>query len=137
MNEREIRELDKSLEIAQLIRASEAGYARDHRTGPTLGHDADLVRLEAFTLGLLDALSKRLSFRNCRLALMVYLHKLVENGPGESVRIKFGEMIQLADKQHLARYINGGRYHIERVLMGESPDVGRFARLLSEERDGY
>jgi hypothetical protein len=137
MNDGNITEIDKALEIALTIRGSESGYARDHRSGPVFGYAADNRRLDAFTLGLLDALAARISTRHDWLPLLAYLHQLNENGPGEVSRNAYRQMCKLKAVPGLARYVAGGRHHIRRVMAGETPDVGRFARLLSEENDGF
>ena len=137
MNDTIIQEIDKSLEIAELIRASESGYARDFRSGSAFGQEADRRRLDAFTLGVLDALAKRIGSRQDWLGILVYQHKLLELGPGERTRSAYREMCELASKIEFARYVGGGRYHALRVLSGIEPDVGRFARLMSEELAGF
>jgi hypothetical protein len=133
MTESEIEELDKSIEIAVLIRASEAGYARDYRKGVAFGHAADRRRLDAFTLGLLDALAHRIGVRHETIRLLAYINTLLEHGPGQIARNSFREFMALATTPVLARYIAGGRHHILRVLSGNQPQVGRFAELLAEE----
>jgi hypothetical protein len=133
MTEIDIDEIDKSLEIAALIRASEAGYARDYRSGAAFGPEGDQRRLDAFTFGLLDALAHRLGSRHDTLRLLTYLHSLMERGPGQGARRFFRQMCALGNVPIMARYVAGGRYHIVRVLAGNPPGIGRFARLLSEE----
>lgn len=137
MNDIDITEIDKSLEIVVLVRAGEAGYMRDRRSGPVFGYAGDLQRLDAFTLGLLDGLAARLGTRHDWLPLLVYLYQLNENGPGEVARRSHWQMCNLKEAHELARYVAGGRHHIRRALADDQPDVGRFARLLTEERDGY
>jgi hypothetical protein len=78
----DIDELDRSLEAALLLRASEAGFARDYRSGAAFGQQEDRLRLEAFSLGLLDALAQRMGDRHRSLKLLAYMHALVEHGPG-------------------------------------------------------
>jgi hypothetical protein len=133
VTEAEIEELDKSVEIAALIRASEAGYARDYRKGVAFGHAADRRRLDAFTLGLLDALAHRIGVRHETIKLLAYVHTLLEHGPGQIARTSFREFMALGTTPVLARYVAGGRHHILRVLSGNPPQVGRFAELLTEE----
>jgi hypothetical protein len=133
MTETELEELDKSLEIAALIRASEAGFARDYRKGVAFGHAADRRRLDAFTLGLLDALAHRIGVRHETVRLMSYIHAILEHGPGQIARNSFREFVSLGTTPALARYLAGGRHHILRVLSGNPPKVGRFAELLTEE----
>lgn len=133
MTEAEIEELDKAIEIAMLIRASEAGYARDYRKGVAFGHAADRRRLDAFTLGLLDALAHRIGVRHETVLLLAYVHSLLEHGPGQTARNFFREFLALGKTPVLARYVAGGRHHILRVLSGNPPRAGRFAELLAEE----
>jgi hypothetical protein len=129
----DIDELDKSLEIAVLIRSSEAGYVRDYLRGYAIARDDELRRLDAFTLGLLDALAHRLGARHDTLRLLAYLFALLEHGPGRPARKAFREMFALGSAPGFARYFASGRHHVIQVLQGSPPDVGRFASLLSEE----
>jgi hypothetical protein len=131
----DIDELDKSLEIAVLIRASESGYVRDYLKGAAIARDDELRRLDAFTLGLLDALAHRLGSRHDTLRLLAYLHALLEHGPGRPARKAFREMFALGSTPKFARYFASGRHHVVKVLQGSTPEAGRFAALLAEEFD--
>jgi hypothetical protein len=129
----DIDKTDQSLEITELLRASEAGYARDYRQGAAFGTEGDTRRLDAFTLGMLDALAHRMVSPADALKLLVYLHKLLARGPGQLARNASRQMLALDGIPTLKRYVAGGRYHAIRALTGRSHDVGRFARLLAEE----
>lgn len=129
----DVDEIDQSLEIALLIRAGEIGFARDYRTGNAFGSDGDRYRIDAFTLGLLDALAQRLGQHPESLRLLIYLLKLIEHGPGKAARQSLREMYALGDVAGFARYVSGGRRHVLRTLAGRSPAVGQFAELLADE----
>jgi hypothetical protein len=129
----DVDELDKSLEIAVLIRAREAGYVRDYAPGAAIGREDELRRLDAFTLGLLDALAHRLGARHDTLRLLAYLYALFEHGPGRPARKAFREMFALGSTPKFARYFASGRHHVVKLLQGSTPDAGRFASLLAEE----
>ena len=129
----DIDEVDQLLEIALLIRSGEIGFARDYRNGHAFGIDGDRYRLDAFTLGLLDALAHRLGDHLNTLNLLIYLWKLMENGPGKTTRQALRETGALGDDRAFSRYVSGGRRHILLTLAGNSPAVGRFAELLAEE----
>ena len=126
-------EIDKSLEMTELIRAGEAGYARDCRAGTAFGKERDALRLDAYTLGLLDVFAGRLGRRDDSLRLLTYLHKLVALGPGYEARQQFGKMVSLNRQPALTRYVAGGRIHGLRLLGGKSPEIGLFAELLVDE----
>lgn len=129
----DIDKIDKSLYIVELLRASEAGYARDYRKGTAFGTEGDMRRIDAFTLGMLDSLAHRLGSAANSLKVLVYLHKLLVHGPGQLTRNACQEMIDLGSISLYNRYLAGGRYHALRALTGRSNETGRFARLLSEE----
>lgn len=135
MSDVEIDDIDRSLEIVALIRASEAGFAREGKVGVALEHDADRSRLDAFTLGLLDAMAQRIGNGRKTLRLLAYLHVALEYGPGEASRRRFHEYLGLESEPRLSRYVAGGRRHVLSVLIGDKPKVGRFVELLSEELD--
>jgi hypothetical protein len=129
----DIEELDRSLEAALLLRASEAGFARDYRSGAAFGQEEDRLRLEAFSLGLLDALAQRLGDRQQNLRLLAYMNALVEYGPGIKAREAGQRMLDLSYKPQLGRYVAGGRRHALKVLRGNARETGLFAELLVEE----
>lgn len=132
-NPLDIEEIDRSLEIATLIRSGEIGFARDYRAGTAFGADGDRYRLDAFTLGLLDAMAQHASLQADSYRLLVYLFKLIEHGPGKSARLSTHEMLALGEVPLFSRYVSGGRRHVLSTLAGRSPEVGRFAQLLSDE----
>lgn len=128
-----IEALDKALEIAFLLRASEAGYARDYRSGPAFGAEGDARRLDAFRLGMLDSLGQTLDFDGMALPLLVYMDAVIDLGPGEGTRERTGSLLRLFDPPELRRYIAGGRLLIVRLLADGTADGGLFARLLEDE----
>lgn len=137
MDPSKLIEIDKSLEIATLVLAGEAGFARDHKIGHAFGAEGDMRRLDAFTLGMLDALAHRTGERDQALPMLTYLHKLEQHGPGIATRHSFREMLALIEIPKFAAYVAGGRRHIIRVLSGKAGDPGEFARLLTEELTNY
>jgi len=126
-------EVDKSLEMAELIRAGEAGYARDYRLGTAFGSNKDALRLDAFTFGLFEVLADRLRCRDDSLRLLTYLHKLLALGPGDAARRGLNEMCSLNSQQPLIRYVAGGRFNGLKLLGGKAPEIGLFAKLLADE----
>jgi hypothetical protein len=129
----DIDELDRSLEAALLLRASEAGFARDYRSGAAFGREEDQLRLEAFALGMFDALAQRLGDRQQCLHLLAYMSALVEHGPGSRAREAVQRMLDLNYRPQLCRYVAGGRRHAMKVLRGNARETGLFAELLAEE----
>jgi phytoene dehydrogenase-like protein len=131
--EYDIHEIDKVLEAAVLLRSSEEGYARDYRAGSAFGREQDWLRLDAFTLGVLDALARTLGKHPRTLALLVYLKKLLDHGPGATARDAAAKMLSLGDLPELTRYVAGGRRIVLRQMAGQIVQPGLFAQLLEEE----
>lgn len=129
----EVERLDRALEAAVLLLASEAGFARDYRNGPAFGAEKDGRRLDAFALGLLDALSGTLGRPTEVLPLLVYAKTLLEHGPGLVARGATVSTLGLADQPELARYVAGGRRLVLRMQAGRAPRPGIFVSLLEEE----
>jgi len=128
-----VERLDRALEAAVLLAASEAGYARDYRNGPAFGVEKDGRRLEAFALGMLDTLSGTLGQPSDVLPLLVYLRTLLEHGPGGQAREVTSNTLGLANQPELSRYRAGGRRLVLRMQAGRAPGPGLFASLLEEE----
>jgi len=127
-----IEALDKVLEAALLLRESERGYAREYRSGSAFGVEEDACRLDAFTLGMLDVLSRRLGERLDPLPLLVYLKTLLDLGPGETARDGSSKMIGLGRVWELRPYVAGGRRLALAMMAGSVRGPGCFARLLEE-----
>jgi hypothetical protein len=129
----DIRELDKLLEAAVLLRSSEEGYVRDHRNGSAFGREEDGLRLDAFTFGVLDALARTLGEHVETLSLLAYLTNLLDHGPGVDARDGAARMLSRGGLPELRRYVAGGRRLALRMLAGQTVQPGLYAELLEEE----
>lgn len=128
-----IQELDKALEAVVLLRAGEEGYARDYRTGTAFGSEEDRRRLDAFTMGMLDMLARRLGNDEQVLPLLAYLKMLLDHGPGPLARQALAGMLRLRELPELRCYIAGGRRLVLQLLANKVVRPGLYARLLEEE----
>jgi hypothetical protein len=129
----EIDRLDQVMESCVLLISSEAGYARDYRNGTAFGADKDRRRLDAFALGILDALSGTLGPAGEVLPALIYLKTLLDHGPGWRARAATYALLGLAEESELTRYVAGGRRLVLRMLAGRAQQPGIFASLLEEE----
>ena len=128
-----ISELDKVFEAAFLFRLSEAGYARDYGAVSPFNEQETRLRLDAFMLGVLDALAIPLSLKADSLPLLAYLKSLLEHGPGVRARDAAAEMLALRERLELRRYVACGRRVALKMLSGKKTHPGTFAELLEEE----
>jgi len=131
--ELDIRELDKLLEAAMLLRSSEEGYVRDYRNGSAFSREEDGLRLDAFTFGVLDALARTLGEHIETLTLLIYLTNLLDHGPGADARDGAARMSSRGSLPELRRYVAGGRRLALRMLAGQTVQPGLYANLLEEE----
>lgn len=129
-----IEALDKALEIAILLRDSEAAHARDHRHAPSFGEAGDRQRLDALTVGMLDTLARVLGNGRSSMPMLVYLKALVDHGAGSRAREGFMATLRLLDLPSLSRYVAAGRKLIVHLLSGGDSVPGRYADLLERER---
>jgi hypothetical protein len=129
----DVDRLDRALEAGVLLRASERGHARDYRPGPAFGADEDQRCLEAFTLGILDALAWNLNPHPDTLPLLAYLLALHDYGPGEQTRAAQKWMLELRHVPELIPYVAGGRRLVLRIRNGGPSEPGIFAELLEED----
>ena len=128
-----IEALDKALEIAILLRDSEAAHARDRKGAASFGQAGDQQRLDALTLGILDALARFLGNGPSSLPMLVYLKTLVEHGAGTRTREGFTGMLRLLDLASLSRYVAAGRKLVVHILSGGDSAPGRYADLIDRE----
>ena len=128
-----IEALDKALEIAILLRDSEAAHARDRVRGASFGVVGDRQRLDALTLGMLDALARMVGNGGSSLPMLVYLKTLVDHGAGTRAREGFLAMLRLLDLAGLNRYVAAGRKLVTQILKGGESAPGRYADLLERE----
>ncbi len=133
MDSVEVDATDKLLQAAQLIRLSEAGFARDHHGPITQRADPNGERLDWYSLGLLDALRVARGHDRDRLRLLIYLMLLCETGPGETVRRSTERLFASLSHVDPARYIDAGRRTIGRLLAGQRVDPGRYSELLAAD----
>ncbi len=77
MDAHELMETDKLLQAAQLLRLSEAGFARDQHGRITQQADPNGEKLDWYSLGLLDALRVARGYDRDRSRLLIYLILLV------------------------------------------------------------
>lgn len=130
----DISKLDKALEVVVLLRAGEAGHARDHRKGWAFSRREDKRRLDAMTVGMLDALAHTLGKRPDIWQLLVYLRVLVDHGPGARARKSWAQCVQIAERApELRPYVAGGRRLLLRMLVDRSARPGLFSELLEQE----
>ena len=123
-------ETDKLLKATQLLRLSEAGFARDQHGRITQQADPNGEKLDWYSLGLLDALRVAHGYDRDRSRLLTYLLLLIDKGPGESVRRSAERLFASLNHANRARYIDAGRRTIGRLLAGERTDPGSYAELL-------
>jgi len=126
----ELDETNKLLQTAQLLRLSEAGFARDHHGRITQEADPDGQKLDWYCLGLLDGLRRARGYHRKRLRLLAYLMLLCETAPGETVRRSTERLLASLGHANPARYIDAGRCTVRRLLAGQRVDPGNYAELL-------
>lgn len=124
---------DKLLQVAQLLRLSEVGFARDRHGRITQEADPDGEKLDWYCVGLLDGLRVARGYDRERLRLLTYLMLLCETGPGETVRRSTERLFASLNHANPARYINAGRCTIGRLLAGQRVDPGNYAELLTAD----
>ncbi len=128
-----LEKVDSVLQAALLLRLSEHGRARDHYYELLDRIDADGSRLDAFSLGVFDALLRTHAAATDSPALLLYLLKLCENGPGAATVDAAARALSLAGRADLHRYIDLGRSTAIRALDGSPPSPGAYAELLMDE----
>ena len=134
MDPAELEATDKLLQVARLLRFSEAGIARDRgRVGQ--GADPDGEKLDWYCLGLLDALRVTRGYNRDRLRLLIYLMLACETGPGETVRRSSERLFASLNQATPRRYIDAGRRTVERLLAGQRADPGSYAALLATDTE--
>ena len=130
MDPAELETTDKLLQVARLMRASEAGIARDRHGGIAERADPNGEKLDWYCLGLLDALRVTRGYDRDRLRLLTYLMLVCETGPGETVRRTTERLFAGLSHANPARYIDAGRRTIGLLLAGQRVDPGGYAELL-------
>ena len=134
MDPAELEATDKLLQVARLLRFSEAGIARDRgRVGQ--GADPDGEKLDWYCLGLLDALRIARGYDRDRLRLLTYLMLLCDTGPSEAVRRSTERLLSRLNQAVPSRYIDAGRRTISRLLAGQRADPGSYAALLASDTE--
>ena len=135
MDPAELETTDKLLQVARLLRFSEAGIARDRHGGVGQGGDPDGEKLDWFCLGLLDALRIARGYDRDRLRLLTYLMLLCDTGPSEAVRRSTERLLSRLNQAVPSRYIDAGRRTISRLLAGQHADPGSYAALLAADTE--
>lgn len=133
MDAGELGETDKLLQAAQLLRLSEAGFARDQHG--TIAEQADPFgeKLDWYSLGLLDALRVSRGYDLGKLRLLTYLILLCEKGPGEAALRSTERLIARLNQAAPARYIEAGRRAILDALAGRRTEPGSYLALLAAD----
>lgn len=128
----ELKQIDSILRAANLIRSTELGYARDQhgslveRLDP-LGH-----KLDAFSIGIIDAIRIAVSASTAWLPILAYLLKLGEHGMDTALR-GAEQMLRLSRSEHCDAYVEQGRQTVYAVFAGHRNALQAYAALLRAE----
>lgn len=128
-----LADLDRLLRVAELLRLSEQGRARDRYRGLVEQVDPDGTKLEAFGLGILDGLRASYGAREDLLPLLVYLVKVSEHGAGPAALRATESALALEASPGNRRYVELGRSTVQRALSGEPIGPDGYAELLLDE----
>jgi len=133
MDAGELGETDKLLRAAQLLRMSEAGFARDQPDAIAEQADPFGEKLDWYSLGLLDALRVSRGRDFGRLRLLTYLILLSEKGPGVAALRSTEHLLTRLHQTEPGRYIEAGRRTILDMLAGKRTEPGRYVELLAAD----
>lgn len=128
----QLKQIDSILRAASLIRSTEFGYARDQhgslieRLDP-LGH-----KLDAFSVGIIDAIRIAVSASTAWLPLLTYLLKLGEHGVDGALR-GAEQMLRLSRCEAFDAYVEPGRQTVYAVFAGHRNALRAYAALLRAE----
>ena len=131
MDAGELGETDKLLQAAQLLRLSEAGFARDQHDAIAEQADPFGEKLDWYSLGLLDALRVSRGRDFGRLRLLTYLI-LLSRCSVAAVRSTEHLLTRLHQAEP-GRYIEAGRRTILDMLAGKRTEPGRYVELLAAD----
>jgi len=133
MDANELKETDRLLRAAQLLKSSEAGFARDYHGRITEQADPEGEKLDWYSLGLLDALRLSRGYDLGRLRLLTYLMLLAERGPGEAAVRAAERLFMRLNQADPGRHTNAGRRAMLRMSSGKRTVPGTYAGLLAAD----
>lgn len=133
MDAGDLDETDRLLQVARLLRLSEAGFARDEPGALVEKLDPCGERLDWYSLGLADALRVSRGHGLGRLRLLVYLMLLCDRGPGEAAVRATEHLVARLHDAGPARYIEAGRTTVLDTLAGRRIEPGRYWALLAAD----
>lgn len=130
MDADKLLETDTLLQVVQLLRLREMGFARDRYGIVRYQADPDGVKLDWYTLGLLDG-ARTTQFRDLdRLRLLLYHDQLCRKGPGLATLKSVDDLLSLLDRSGPSRDIEAGRRAISEALAQVHAEPCGYASLL-------
>jgi hypothetical protein len=133
----DLRRLDNMLEAVMLFRLSETGRARDLGNDLVTRADGQGTKLDAFSLGIFDAMLRARGASRVTLPLLVYMLKLSEHGPGPETVDAADRAIGFVGDAGMGRYVELGRYAAIKTLDGRPTTRGGYAEALLIDLTGY
>ncbi len=129
----DLQRADNLLQAGLLLRLSEQGRARDYYQEVVERTDVNGDKLDAFSLGIFDALLRAHGASVDTLPLLLYLLKLSEHGPGAATVDAAYHALSHGESSAMRRYVDLGRCTAVQVLDGGPPRPGGYAELLMGE----
>jgi hypothetical protein len=136
LDKAELTQIDSILRAANLIRSTELGYARDRHGNLVERLDPQGHKLDAFSVGIIDAIRIAVSASAAWLPLLTYMLKLGEHGADGALH-GAEQMLKLSRAETFDAYVEQGRQTVYAVFADHRDALQAYAALLrAEERAG-
>ena len=133
MTTQDVTWLSSLLQVALMLRLGEHGHAEDSHPGLTERADADLAKLDAYTLGVVEGLLSAEDSMSGLFPLLVYLLEVGEHGISDTALRATEQCLSQATHPDFSSYKHVGHDTASSVLAGEHIEPGAYARLLLRE----